>query len=178
MGIETRQPEEDRQEAFTFTPPPSAPPPPPAVAPAATPTAESKAETMAASPDWRELRRQERAARRAERQDADAGWIGGVVLMVLGGVFLLQNMGLIQGFANWWALFILIPAVGSFATAWRFYQQAGHQWTPTATGPLLDGLILTGVAAMFLFGLNIGQWWPVFLIAGGVATLLGARSWR
>lgn len=174
MAIETSQPEKEKEEQFTFTPHSPTPPPTP---PPATPIAVTPATT-----DWRELRRQERAAHRAERHaDGDTqrrSWIGGVVLILLGGIFLLQNTGIIEGFDNWWALFILIPAVGSFTTAWRTYQQAGNQWTAAATGALLGGLVLTSLSAMFLFGLDIGMWWPIFLIAGGIATLLGVRQWR
>lgn len=180
MGLETRRPEEEQQDQFSFTPHPTTPPPtPPPVTPAATP-----ADTVTPPPaapaatDWRELRRQERAARRANRDEHGYSWVGGLVLILLGGIFLLQNTGMIESFDNWWALFILIPAVGSLATAWRMYQQADNQWTPAATGPLMGGLILSGIAAMFLLGLDIGKWWPLFLIAGGVATLFGIRQWR
>lgn len=170
MAIETRQPEEEQQEQFTFTPHSTTPPPtPPPVYPAP---------TSAPTTDWRELRRQERAARRAERHPASPSWVGGAILILLGGIFLLQNTGLIESFDNWWALFILIPAVGSFATAWRMYQQAGQRWTPVATGPLVGGLVLSSLTAMFLFGLDIGMWWPLFLIAGGIATLLSVRQWQ
>jgi len=170
MAIETRQPEEEQQEQFTFTPHSTTPPPtPPPVYPAP---------TSAPTTDWRELRRQERAARRAERHPASPSWVGGAILILLGGIFLLQNTGLIESFDNWWALFILIPAAGSFATAWRMYQQAGQRWTPVATGPLVGGVVLSSLAAMFLFGLDIGMWWPLFLIAGGIATLLGVRQWQ
>ncbi len=172
MGIETRMPEEDKQPGqYTFTPPPTTPPPlpppttPPAVTPAVTPP----------TPDWRELRRQERAERHG---DHGYTWVGGIVLILLGGIFLLRNTGLIESFDNWWALFMLIPAVGSFAAAWRIYQQSGNQWTSAATGSLIGGLVLCSISAMFLFGLDIGMWWPLFLIIGGVATLLGARQWR
>lgn len=174
MAIETPQPEEEKQEQFTFTPHSTTPPPTPPPVPPVTVTP--------ATTDWRELRRQERAARRSTQYAAgdthSYSWIGGVVLILLGGIFLLQNTGILEGFENWWALFILIPAVGSLTTAWRAYQQAGNQWNPAATGALIGGLILTSVAAMFLLGLDIGRWWPIFLIAGGVAALFGARRWR
>ena len=170
MGFQTRRPEEqqEQQQQFTFTPHDTTPPPTP---PSADPLPTS-------STDWRELRRQERTARRAERHAGGYSWVGGVVLILLGAIFLLQNTGLMRGFENWWALFILIPAASSFATAWRLYQQAGKAWTPAATGPLLGGLILSSLAALFLLGLDIGMWWPLFLIMGGIAILLGVRQWR
>lgn len=170
MGFQTRRPEEqqEQQQQFSFTPHTTTPPPPPSADPLP-PTP---------STDWRELRRQERAARRAERHAGGYSWVGGVVLILLGAIFLLQNTGLMRGFDNWWALFILIPAVGSFATAWRMYQQAGKAWTTAAAGPLLGGLVLSSLAAMFLFGLDIGMWWPLFLIIGGIAILLGVRQWQ
>lgn len=174
MGFQTRRPEEqqEQQQQFSFTPHDTTPPPTP---PPPTPP---PADPVLPSTDWRELRRQERAARRAERHAGGYSWVGGVVLILLGAIFLLQNTGLMRGFDNWWALFILIPAVGAFASAWRMYQHAGNAWTPAATGPLLGGLVLSSLAAMFLFGLDIGMWWPLFLIGGGVAALLGARQWR
>jgi|GEM_PF-660478 len=177
MGIETRMPEEEKQPGqYTFTPPPTTPPPlPPPTTPPSTPSSS----VSPTPPDWRELRRQERAAQRAEhRGDHGYSWVGGIVLIMLGGIFLLRNAGVIENFDNWWALFILIPAVGSFAAAWRAYQQSGNQWTSTATGSLLGGLMLCSISAMFLFGLDIGMWWPLFLILGGVGALLGARHWR
>ena len=99
-------------------------------------------------------------------------WIGGAVLIVLGLVFLLQN---ITGFElrNWWAIFILIPAFGMFARTYRDYQDTGRL-TAAGRGPLIGGLVLTFIAAAFLFSLDFGNLWPVFLILGGIALLLNA----
>ena len=59
--------------------------------------------------DWREMRREERANRHAERRamrsSSAYGWTGGLILIVIGGVVLLQNLTGIRLF-NWWALFI------------------------------------------------------------------------
>jgi len=41
-------------------------------------------------------------------------------------------------------------------------------------GPLIGGLLLTFIAAAFLFSLDFGNLWPVFLILGGIALLLNA----
>ncbi len=111
------------------------------------------------------------------RHRGSEGWIAGVVLLVLGLVFLLNNLG-ITGFAldNWWALFILIPAVASFSTAYRAYQGNGGHMNESVRGPLVGGLILSVVAAVFLLNLSWSVIWPVFLIIIGVGALLTALA--
>ncbi len=119
-------------------------------------------------------RKQRLAARRAQRRSGGGGWVVGVVLIILGVVFLAQNAG-VPLLNNWWALFILIPALGAFESAWMLYRRQG-QWTSAATGPLIGGAILTVVAASFLFGWDLGLLFPFFLIIGGAAMLLGSMS--
>ncbi len=104
-------------------------------------------------------------------------WITGAILIGLGIVFLLQNLG---GFRlnNWWALFILIPIAASFATVWRHYQSSGGRLTAAARGPLMGGLTLLAVMLIFLLDLDWGKIWPVFLILAGVGALFTARSAR
>jgi hypothetical protein len=120
------------------------------------------------------MRRAERAARRQERAARYGGaWIGGVVLILLGVVFLLQNTGTRLP-ENWWAFFILIPAGGAFTAAWNSYQRAGGQLDAAARGSLIGGLVLTMVAVTFLLNLNWGILWPVLLIIAGVGALLNA----
>ncbi|HVP20663.1 MAG TPA: hypothetical protein VMS73_02260, partial [Anaerolineaceae bacterium] len=46
-----------------------------------------------------------------ERRSSSSGWIFGVVLILIGAAFFLQNFNLLQ-INNWWALFLLIPAIG------------------------------------------------------------------
>jgi hypothetical protein len=70
---------------------------------------------------------------RERRSEQRAGWIFGLVLIVVGSVFLLQNWGLPVLIGNWWALFILIPAIGAFTAAWTVYRQDG-QFTPRVSG--------------------------------------------
>ena len=121
-------------------------------------------------------RAEQRAERRAARGDATP-WLGGAILIVLGLIFMAQNLH-IATFQNWWAIFILIPAVGAFNTAWRRYQAAGGRLTSDAAGSLIGGLVLTVIALAFLFnlGLNASLFWPLLLIIGGVALLLQAMT--
>ncbi len=121
-------------------------------------------------------RREERWAARDERRAASGGrgaWIGGAILIIIGLVFLLQNMGAFV-LNNWWALFILLPAVAAFGSAWRSYQSAGGRLTAGARGSLIGGLILVLVAAVFLFGLNWGVVGPILIVLAGIGLLLNA----
>jgi len=117
----------------------------------------------------REARREERRAQRASNGTA---WVGGVVLIVLGVIFLLQS---VRGFTlnNWWALFILIPAFGSFADAWNIYRQAGRL-NRRARGTLISGCVLLLVTAAFLFNWNWELVLPILLIVWGVTILLNS----
>lgn len=98
-------------------------------------------------------------------------WVAGIVLIVVGVIFLLANTTNFH-LNNWWALFILIPAAKNFSHAWNSYQRNGRLTRP-ARGSLTGGLILTLIASAFLFELNWGLIWPLFLIIGGFSALLG-----
>jgi hypothetical protein len=87
------------------------------------------------------------------------------------GIFLvLQNLTSFE-LQNWWALFILIPALGSFGNAWRVYQNDGRL-SGSARASLTSGIILTMVTAIFLFNLSWTIFGPVLLILAGVGLLL------
>ena len=105
--------------------------------------------------------------RRANR----GSWVGGAVLILLGIIFLLQNQGLFS-FENWWALFILIPALGSFGSAWSAFQDAGGYLDSKARSSLLFGILLTIVSAIFLFDLSWTYLGPALLILVGVSILV------
>lgn len=99
-------------------------------------------------------------------------WIWGIVLVILGGLFLLQNFSTFH-LINWWAVLILIPAAGSFAAAWRRYQASGRL-TSSTRSTLFGGIIFTVVALIFLLNLDLGRWWPIFLVTAGLAVVLNA----
>ncbi len=129
--------------------------------------------TGTGTPDRWESRRMRREERRAARGGGGA-WAAGLLLIGLGVLFLLQNTGTVIALNNWWALFILLPAIGAFGNAWRAYQAAGGRLTAAARGSLIGGLILVLITAIFLFGLNWGLLGPVVIILVGAGLLLNA----
>jgi peptidoglycan/LPS O-acetylase OafA/YrhL len=126
--------------------------------------------------DRREARRQRRAERREARGiPGGSTWVVGLILIVVGGAFLMQNLGKFYfPFTNWWALFILIPAFGSLDRAYRAYKNAGNQLTVFARNAGFVGVILLIVAGLFLFNLNWTYYGPMLLILVGVGVLLNS----
>lgn len=119
--------------------------------------------------DRREARRQRRAERLAD-PSRGGSWVVGAILILLGVMFLMRNTGIFNfSLENWWALFILIPAFGSFDTALRMYRSAGNQLDRQARSALLVGLVLTFVTVMFLFDLSWTFFGPLLLILVGIA---------
>jgi hypothetical protein len=100
-----------------------------------------------------------------------APWVFGGVLIALGVFMLLRN---VTGwsFGNWWALFILIPAIGALAKAWQLYQVNGTI-NEHVRGNLIGGTVLLFVFAMFFFGFNWALFWPIILIVIGIGALAG-----
>lgn len=101
-------------------------------------------------------------------------------LMVIGvGVFfLLDNLGFDFPFLalhNWWAWFILIAAISPSSYALRRYQRVG-----TVDGVVLQSLLsaaaIVMVALMFILELSWAQWWPIFVIYGGLCMLGRGRN--
>jgi len=121
------------------------------------------AETNPPSSRWEERR----------RSHGREPWMVGAILILLGVVFLMQNL---TGFYvnNWWALFILIPAFGSFSRGWQAMQNADGQLTSYSRGAFIGGLVLTAVAAILFFSLDWVIFGPILLIVAGVAMLLNA----
>lgn len=134
---------------------------------------EQQSDSQEGYPSRRSARIERRSARRADRRAG--GWVWGVLLIALGALFMLQNAGYLTSLSNWWALFILLPAFGSFSTGWGAYQRNGGEWTREAFGPMLAGLLLLGLTAVFFFGLNLSLFGPLLLIGAGLLLLFSPR---
>ena len=96
----------------------------------------------------------------------------GVVLILIGAIILVGNLtDLDVGTWNWWALFILIPAMSFLVNAWSVFQ-AERRLSAAVRGPLVSGVALLLVTSIFLFDLSWGTLWPLFLIIIGVGVLI------
>ena len=99
----------------------------------------------------------------------------GVVLLVLGLVFLMKNYGTeIPLPDNWWAGFLLLIGVSYLYFAWRNYSanmESVRKYFRT-------GLALTVIGVVFLFGLDMGKLWPLFLVTAGLSALFFPRRVR
>jgi cation transport ATPase len=112
--------------------------------------------------------------RRRERSES-SNWIVGVVFITLGLLFLLSNVLDVSFVTNWWAVFILIPALYSLNRAWQSYRQHGRL-TSRGRSSLVGGLLVLTVALIFLLNLDWGIVWPVFIIIVGLGILLQAAA--
>jgi hypothetical protein len=111
--------------------------------------------------------------RQDDKPSTRPAWIAGGVLILIGIVFIVRN---VTGFSfdNWWALFILIPALGSLVTSLQMYERHGRRFTGASRGPLVGGLFLLGLTAVFLFKLDWSRIWPFILILAGLGVLLSS----
>ncbi len=100
-----------------------------------------------------------------------------VAIIAIGVLFLLNNLGYPLDFLtrrNWWAVFILVAAVAPLTRAYEVYRARGRfdaeaaHYTLTASG-------ITLVAVLFLTNADWGVWWPLFVILGGLFTLVPHR---
>ena len=99
-------------------------------------------------------------------------WVAAIILIVLGVAFLVQNFGLkVLPLNNWWAFFILIPAISAFFSAGRKYRMAGNHWTAPARSSLIGGFVLTLLTAGFLFSIDWKYLIPTLIIVAGLSLL-------
>jgi hypothetical protein len=125
---------------------------------------------------WREQRHAAHLAHRENRKRLHtghtSGWIGGTILILVGFVFLMQNMG-VQFPKNWWALLFLLPAYAAYTSAWNCYQESGQNARVIASA-LIIGISLNILTLVLLFNLAVSFLWPVLLITGGLVLLMKA----
>lgn len=100
-----------------------------------------------------------------------------IAIIAIGLLFLANNLGYNLAFLdrhNWWAVIILLAAFAPLTHAYERYRANGRLDAEAAYSLLCaGGIVLVGV--LFLFDLDWGTWWPLFVILGGLYTLVPYR---
>jgi hypothetical protein len=100
------------------------------------------------------------------------------VIIAVGIVFLIKAAGWLGGpwdVDQWWALLILIPAVGSLVASWYAYRRTGGHLSWGVFRWVLYGLLFVVLAVVFLLVKDWQKVWPVLVIIVGVGIALGAK---
>jgi hypothetical protein len=98
------------------------------------------------------------------------------MLLILAGVILLvQNLHLANISFHWWALFIFLPVFGSLSSAWSEFQDSGR-FNSAVRNKLGSAIVVGTVGVILMFGMDWGRFWPLMVIAGGLAVFLGGLS--
>jgi uncharacterized ion transporter superfamily protein YfcC len=133
--------------------------------------ASTGANTKATYHDWKEERRRWRQERReARRHYPWRGIFPGLLLILIGGLFLAVQQSWIP--QNTWWEYLLI-GLGGIAVITGLVRQYFHDYRYRGAGQFVMGAILITLGALFLLG--SGHWWPLVLIVVGATVFL--RLW-
>jgi hypothetical protein len=103
------------------------------------------------------------------RQDYHPKLTGGLILILLGVLFLLAEMDRIS-WVDWWAWFLVgLGGIFLLEALLRAFSAEGRS---RISGRLTAGLILAIIGGAHLIGFM--EWWPLILIAVGAVVLLSA----
>ena len=101
---------------------------------------------------------------------------GGLSLLLLGGALFLLSV-LQVSLDNWWALFILMPALVLFGIGRAIPRGENGRFSLPSRLFFASGLVVLVVAVMFLLNLDWSVWWPLMIVAPGAALMVvGGKS--
>jgi hypothetical protein len=105
------------------------------------------------------------------KQDSRPKVTGGLILILLGVLFLLAEMDRVS-WADWWAWFLV--GLGGILLIEALLRASSAEGRRGIGGRLIGGLILIVIGGAHLT--NLEEWWPLILIAVGVGVLISAFS--
>jgi len=106
------------------------------------------------------------ASESASRWAAVSGVIPGGILVILSVLYLLANYGILKG--DWWQYFLALLLIVFLIEYWVEYISPVKG--RSRLGMAVVGLLLIGVGVLFLFNPNV--WWPLVLLAVGLALIV------
>jgi hypothetical protein len=83
----------------------------------------------------------------------DHRWILGFALLVIGGILLVQNLVGWQ-IDHWWFILLIIPSIGSFATAYRRYHIPDKSQRSSVIRPIVIGMFF--LLSAIVLSCNLG----------------------
>ena len=124
------------------------------------------------SPDWREQRWKERwewrnKMRESRRNRPFHGLFGGMALILIGALFLANQLSWISG-DTWWK-WLLIGLGAIMMVSWLVQYRAAPEFRHWGRGRFIWGMALVVLGILLLLGFS--QWWPIVIIGVGVACL-------
>jgi hypothetical protein len=118
--------------------------------------------------DWREERREWRRERRDARYRFPFhGLFLGLTLILLGTLFLLNQLGQLTG-NTWWQVLLIGLGVISIINGLVRYRHSEYRWF--SYGRFVTGIVLVLIGTLLILGFS--QWWPLALVIAGVVLLL------
>jgi uncharacterized protein YjeT (DUF2065 family) len=105
--------------------------------------------------------------RKKPKHDPLSGLTGGLILILLGVLFLLTTMDYLS-WSNWWQYFLL--GLGAILILEGLIRLIAPRAEKSVTGKLIGGSILLIIGASFVYGLV--TWWPLILIAVGIIIIV------
>ncbi|MGQ9561354.1 MAG: hypothetical protein ACUVTG_16020 [Candidatus Oleimicrobiaceae bacterium] len=106
---------------------------------------------------------------RAAPHVAPSGIFGGLMIVWLGVVFLLDRQGLAPGVG--WVWYFLL-GIGAILLAEVIACQLLPQYRQPSAGRVIAALVLIAIGAWQITGL--GEWWPLLLIAVGLVLIVNS----
>ena len=103
------------------------------------------------------------------KRDPSPKITGGLILILLGVLFLMSEMDRIS-WADWWAYFLV--GVGAILLVEALFRSFSPEGRKTIGGRVVAGPILIIIGGSRLIGLE--HWWPLVLIAVGVGIVISA----
>ena len=100
---------------------------------------------------------------KGHKRDPYSGIFGGLILILLGVLFLLATMDVVS-WGDWWAYFLV--GLGAIFVIEFIVRSVAPAYRRQDKGKLVIGTILVIVGGAHIFGMV--SWWPLILIAVGV----------
>lgn len=100
---------------------------------------------------------------RRHKRDPYSGIFGGLILILLGVLFLLSTMDVIS-WGDWWAYFLL--GLGAIFIIEFIVRSVSPAYRHQHRGKLIVGTVLIVIGGAHILGMV--SWWPLILIAVGI----------